>query len=343
MYQPETNDNIYNIRQDVRIKKEMLKHVSHERSILMQQCRSRGRITRYNAVLVDNSNPINHGIPMLHKFCTHHPDMYMTSHLGSFTLHVNNEPFLVIKKKKQWKQKGVRWIIEQCVQPTRKHAAKFQHGYIYVLRVPMMPVRMGVFFKAPIHQDFTNFNGHYRTNDKNDIIEYSVNFPIMEKPQYGSNYVKLSNNFDLSKVFNDVHIKRSIRELQVRHGSKKNFTIYQLHSIYSPRTQLLPDTVPSLESSTVPSSPERCREQCRELKDTDATLNGLFYDDEQSDTNNVSHDVSHDVSATSPAEVTDGLTKYISMTRYDKHFYLTTFNAPVTPAIAFIASVLACT
>ena len=322
MYQPETKDNICNLRQDVLIKKEVFKHVSHERSILMKQCRSRGLITRYTAVLIDNSNPINHSVATLHKFCNHHPDMHMTSHASSFTLYVNNEPLLTIKKKKgTWKQNGGRWIIEKYVNPNSKPVSTFQHGYVYVLRVPMMPVRMGIFFKAPIDQDFANFNNHYRTKDTNDIIEYALHFPIMDKPQHGSNYIKLSNTLDLSNVFNDVWINRSIKELQVCHGSKKNFTVHQLHSIYSPRTQRLPVNEPSSPAHLVQFS-----DQCSELQDN--TLDDMFYVDEQSGTKDASP---------------DALTKYISMTRYDKNFYLTTFNAPVTPVIAFIASVLSCT
>lgn len=316
---PICTNTLANVQTDITIKKELFKHVCHERSLLIKQYRSRGRIIKYNAVVIDNSNTLKQSTAMLYKLCTHYHDMSMVPcGRGKFVLYGNNDPLLTITKYRGKKitGRGSRWLIEKYMNDNFKSKAKFQHGYVFVLRVPAMPVRMGVFFKAPIHQDFVNFNHHFRKQDSYNIIDYSLAISTMTEPLYGFKYHKLSNNFDLTQVFNDVQTFESIKELPLCSTSKKNFTVHHVHKLYKPADpdgqyiSPLPETALDVDADDVDNS-------------VDALTDNFSKPPSPSKTSNPQH-------------------KFISMNRHDKDYYFTTFTNPVTPVIAFITSILAC-
>ena len=332
------------IQTDIARKKTLFRHVCHERSMLIKKYRTRGRVTKYNAVIYDNSLRINENTTSLLKLCTHYNDMSMVPHgRGKFILYGNNNALLTITKQrnKRVTDSGSGWLIEKYANGDLKSTVKFQHGFVFVLRVPMLPVRLGVFFKAPIYQDFFNFNDHFRKQDSYNIMDYSLNFPTVTEPAYGYKYYKLSNTFDLTRVFNDVHLNDSVKELSICSASKKNFTLHCMHQLYDDPC----DDPTHADGRASADSNTSTAEMTLASADT-SSANGVASADTCTDSSgvNVSVDTFTDTfyKPPSPDRITNTPSKYISMNRHEKDFYFTTFTAPMTPAIAFITSVLAC-
>lgn len=329
------------LRLNVAVKKEVLKSVAHERSMLIKHCSEWGYRKRYNAVVLNDAKPINSNEAMLTKMCNKHYDMHIIKNGKQFTMYVNDEPMLVIKKHTRSRQQGSRWVIEQYSND-KKHKSVFQHGYVFILRVPTMPVRMGVFFKAPIDQDFTNFTNHFRSQDYQNIVNFSLTLLPMAEPTCGFKYHKLSNNFDLSKIFNDLAPNDSMTKLTPCHDSKKNFALHKVHQLYKPKKPLMND-----------GKGKDCQDgqDCQDGKDKDGKgkdgKDGIHGKDGKDGNDDKDGHDGNDYSLTLDSfyySKTDASSKpYVAMTRYQQNFYLTTYNNPATPAIAFITSVLACT
>jgi hypothetical protein len=303
------------MRLNVACKKEIMKSVNNQRTLLIKHCSEYGYRKRYNAVMWEEPGIIHNNVPILNKLCRKQNDMHMIKTRKQFTLYVNEEPMLVIRKLSSSHQNGSRWVIEQYSNDKR-HRARFQHGYVFILRVPCMHIRMGVFFKAPVHQDFTNFTHHFRAyNGNDDIINHSLSLIPEDEPECGFKYHKLSNNFDLTSIFNDLSPNDSCTKLTPYYESTKNFALHQAHSIYKSKctSDTNQDTTAVCAETNTSSTPPS----------QNSSKTNYLYNFYNPSTKN----------STKP---------YIAMTRYQNDLYLTTYNEPVTPAIAFVVSVLAC-
>lgn len=312
------------MRQNVARKKAMMKSVATQRILLIKHCSEYGYRKRYNAVMWDEPGIIHNNVAMLNKTCQRQNDMHIIKTRKQLTLFVNNEPMLVIRKLSSAHHNGSRWIIEQYTNDKR-HRSTFQHGFVFTLRVPYMPIRMGVFFKAPVHQDFSNFTHHFRTRDTNDIIDHSLSMIPVDEPRSGFKYHKISNNFDLTAVLNDLAPNNAITNLIPYHESKKNFALYQEHRLY--RSNTTSDVTHDVKVSTGDSiSSDAISSDARTLttlKKQDSSIKNYLYN---------FYNPSTDTSSK----------PYIAMTRYQHDLFITNYIEPSTPAIAFIVSVLAC-